>query len=135
MHIASLLMAFFFRFMQPLIQAGNLYIGLSPLYRIKLGSGSREEEHWVYSDAEKEQVLKEKSARSTVSITRFKGLGEMNPSTLWDTTLNPKTRNIMRIRIDDQEMVAQVFENLMGKETGERYRLIQENAHRLEVDI
>jgi DNA gyrase subunit B/topoisomerase-4 subunit B len=135
MHIASLLMAFFFRFMQPLIEAGNLYVGLSPLYRIKIGSGSREEEHWVYSDAEKEAVLKEKSARSTVSITRFKGLGEMNPSTLWDTTLNPKCRNIMRIRIDDQEMVAQVFENLMGKETGERYRLIQENAHRLEVDI
>ena len=70
-----------------------------------------------------------------IVTARFKGLGEMNPSTLWDTTLNPKCRNIMRIRIDDQEMVAQVFENLMGKETGERYRLIQENAHRLEVDI
>ena len=59
----------------------------------------------------------------------------MNPSTLWETTLNPRTRNIMRIRIDDQEVVTRVFEDLMGKETGERYRLIQENAHRLEVDV
>ena len=135
MHIASLLMAFFFRFMRPLIEAGHLYIGLSPLYRVRIGSGSKEEEHWVYSDAEKDQILKEKSARSTFQITRFKGLGEMNPSTLWDTTLNPKKRNIMRIRIDDQDLVTQTFENLMGKETGERYRLIQENAHRLEVDV
>jgi DNA gyrase subunit B len=135
MHIASLLMAFFYRFMRPLVDAGHLYIGLSPLYRVRIGSGSKEEEHWVYSDAEKDQILKEKAARSTFQITRFKGLGEMNPSTLWDTTLNPKKRNIMRIRIDDQDLVAQVFENLMGKETGERYRLIQENAHRLEVDV
>ena len=134
MHIASLLMAFFFRFMRPLVEAGHLYVGLSPLYRVRLGSGSKEEEHWVYSDEEKEELLKGKG-RSVVHITRFKGLGEMNPSTLWDTTLNPKARNIMRIRIDDHEFVTQVFENLMGKETGERYRLIQENAHRLEVDV
>jgi len=135
MHIASLLMAFFFRFMRPLVESGHLYVGLSPLYRVRIGSGSREEEHWVYSDAEKEQVLKEKAGRSVVQITRFKGLGEMNPGTLWETTLNPKTRNIMRICIEDQESVTQMFENLMGKETGERYRLIQENAHRLEVDV
>jgi DNA gyrase subunit B len=135
MHIASLLMAFFYRFMKPLIEGGNLYVGLSPLYRIRIGSGSKETEHWVYSDEEKAKVLKEKSQRAAVSITRFKGLGEMNPSTLWDTTLNPKTRNIMRIRIDDIKLVDQVFENLLGKESSERYRLIQENAHRLEVDV
>jgi DNA gyrase subunit B len=59
----------------------------------------------------------------------------MNPKTLWETTLNPATRNLLRIRIDDESQVAALFENLLGKETGERYRMIQENAHRLELDI
>lgn len=134
MHIASLLMAFFFRFMRPLIKAGNLYLGLSPLYRIRVGSGSKEHEEWVYSDVEKEEFLKTKG-RATINITRFKGLGEMNPSTLWDTTLNPKTRKILKIHIDDEVQVQGVLDNLMGKETSERYRMIQENAHRLEVDV
>lgn len=135
MHISSLLMAFFFKFMRPLIEAGHLHIGLSPLYRIRVGSGAKEEDHWVYSDEEKEKFLKTLGSRSKVHITRFKGLGEMNPSTLWDTTLNPRTRNILRIRVDDAGEAATMFESLLGKETGERYRLIQENAHRLELDV
>ena len=135
MHIASLLMAFFFKFMKPLVESGHLYIGLSPLYRLRFGSGSKEETVWVYSDDEKETVLKSKSARAQVQITRFKGLGEMNPKTLWETTLNPKTRNLLRIKITDEQAAEQMFEDLLGKETGERYKLIQENAHRLEVDL
>lgn len=135
MHIASLLMAFFFRYMKPLITEGHLFMALSPLYRIKFGSGSKEDVVWVYSDAEKEKTLKSRRANSKFQISRFKGLGEMNPKTLWETTLNPATRNLLRIRIDDESQVAALFENLLGKETGERYRMIQENAHRLELDI
>lgn len=135
MHIGSLLMAFFYRFMRPLVDAGHLYLGMSPLYRIKIGSGSREELQWAYSDEEKEKILRGKSDRSKVHITRFKGLGEMNPTTLWETTLDPKTRNLLRIRIDGEEQVNHMFEQLLGKETADRYRLIQENAHRLELDL
>jgi DNA gyrase subunit B/topoisomerase-4 subunit B len=135
MHIASLLMAFFFKFMRPLVDGGHLYIALSPLYRLRFGSGSKEEEHWVYSDAEKEEFLKKRAKTSNLHITRFKGLGEMNPKTLWETTLNPKTRTLMRVRVDDEKQVVEVLESLFGKETQERYRLIQDNAHRLEVDI
>lgn len=135
MHISSLLMAFFFKFMRPLIDAGHLYIGLSPLYRIRVGSGTKEEDRWVYSDDEKEKMLKSLGPKAKVHITRFKGLGEMNPSTLWETTLNPRTRNILRIRIDDGAEAAAMFESLLGKDTGDRYRLIQENAHRLELDV
>ena len=134
MHIGSLLMAFFFRFMRPLVDAGHLYLGLSPLYRIKFGSGAKEEVFWVYSDEEKEKVLKGRT-RGQVSITRFKGLGEMNASTLWETTINPKTRNILKIQVVNDAETTQVLENLLGKDTGERYRMIQENADRLEVDV
>jgi DNA gyrase subunit B len=135
MHIASLLMAFFFKFMRPLVDAGHLYLGLSPLYRIKIGSGTKEETHWVYTDAEKEQVLSKKGKSSKLHITRFKGLGEMNPETLWDTTLNPKTRNLLRITVDKQIDPDALLESLLGKDAGARYKLIQENSHRLELDL
>jgi DNA gyrase/topoisomerase IV subunit B len=135
MHISALLMAFFFRFLRPLVQAGHLYIGISPLYRLKFGSGSKEEDVWVYSDEEKEKVLKERGNRSKLHITRFKGLGEMNPDTLWETTLNPRTRKLLQITIDEVSEVESMLESLMGKDSSDRYRLIQENAHRLEVDV
>ena len=135
MHISALLMAFFFKFMRPLVDGGYLYIGISPLYRIKLGSGSREDVVWVYSDEEKEKVLKERGQRGKVHITRFKGLGEMNPETLWETTLDPKTRKLLQISVEDAAGVEAMFESLLGKDSSDRYRMIQENAHRLEVDI
>jgi DNA gyrase subunit B/topoisomerase-4 subunit B len=135
MHISALLMAFFFKFLRPLVQQGYLYLGIPPLYRIKIGSGSREEVLFVYSDEEKEKVLSERNLRGKVHITRFKGLGEMNPDTLWDTTLNPKLRKLLRVTIEDQAEVEATFESLLGKDSSDRYRLIQENAHRLEVDV
>ena len=135
MHISALLMAFFFKFMRQLVEAGHLYIGISQLYRLKFGGGSKEQVTWVYSDEEKERVLKDKNARSKVHITRFKGLGEMNPDTLWDTTLNPKTRKLLQITIDEASEVEAMLQSLLGKDSSDRYRLIQENAHRLEVDV
>ncbi len=135
MHISALLMAFFFRFLRPLVAAGHLYIGISPLYRLKFGSGSKEEDVWVYSDEEKEKVLKERGNRSKLHITRFKGLGEMNPDTLWETTLNPRSRKLLQITIDEVAEVESMLESLMGKDSSDRYRMIQENAHRIEVDV
>jgi DNA gyrase subunit B/topoisomerase-4 subunit B len=134
MHISALLMAFFFKFLRPLVEQGHLYIGISPLYRIKFGSGSKEDVVWVYSDEEKEQALKERG-RSKFHITRFKGLGEMNPDTLWETTLNPRTRKLLQVKIDEAAEAEAMLESLMGKDSSDRYRLIQENAHRLEIDI
>ncbi len=135
MHIATLLMAFFFRYMKPLVQAGHLYMGRPPLYRIKLGSGANEELLWVYSDEEKDRALKGEGKNRKVQVTRFKGLGEMNPATLWDTTLNPKTRNLLRIQVDDEFETNAALESLLGRNSADRYRLIQENAHRLEPDL
>jgi DNA gyrase subunit B/topoisomerase-4 subunit B len=135
MHISALLMAFFFRFMRPLVEAGHLYIGISPLYRLKFGSGAKEDVVWVYSDEEKEKVLKERGSRAKLHITRFKGLGEMNPDTLWETTLNPRSRKLLQVTIDEVSEVEAMLESLLGKDSSDRYRMIQENAHRLDVDI
>lgn len=135
MHIASLLMAFFFQFMRPLISGGHVYLGRPPLYRLRFGSGAKQEDLWAYSDDEKESIIKARGARGKVHISRFKGLGEMNPKTLWETTLNPKTRNLLRITLDDEAAAASMLESLFGKDASERYRLIQENAHRLELDL
>jgi DNA gyrase subunit B/topoisomerase-4 subunit B len=134
MHISALLMAFFFKFLRPLVDKGHLYIGISPLYRIKFGSGSKEDVLWVYSDEEKEKALKERG-RSKFHITRFKGLGEMNPDTLWETTLNPRTRKLLQVQIEEAAEAEAMLESLMGKDSSDRYRLIQENAHRLEIDV
>jgi len=134
-HIASLLMAFFFQFMRPLITGGHIYLGRPPLYRLRFGSGAKQEDQWAYSDEEKERIIKARGPRGKVQISRFKGLGEMNPKTLWETTLNPKTRNLLRITLDDEAVAARMLESLFGKDSGERYRLIQEHAHRLELDV
>jgi DNA gyrase subunit B/topoisomerase-4 subunit B len=135
MHIASLLMAFFFKSMRPLIEAGHLYVAMSPLYRIKSGQGSREKIDWLYSDEEMKSYLDKSKNPDKHHITRFKGLGEMNPDTLWETTLNPQTRNLLRIQIDSEEEAQATFDGILGRDTEARYRLIQENAHRLDVDI
>lgn len=126
-HIATLLMAFFFKWMRPVIEAGALYLGRPPLYRVKVGG----KDFWVYSEKEIDAVLKGKSGQ----VTRFKGLGEMNPSSLWDTTLNPKTRTLLRVRIDDEKQVENVFDELLGKDTMARYALITGLADMVEVDL
>jgi DNA gyrase subunit B/topoisomerase-4 subunit B len=135
MHIAALLIAFFYSHMRPLVDAGHLYIGRSPLYRIKYGTGQKGEEFWVYSDEEKEKVLKEHSKRAKPLITRFKGLGEMNPATLWSTTMNPRARTLLQVKPGDAKAAEAVLSDLLGRDSSARYRLIQENAHRLEVDL
>jgi DNA gyrase subunit B len=133
MHIATLLLAFFFSCMRPLIVSGKIYIGMSPLYRIRKIIGGKTEDNWVYSEDEKEKFLNKLNGRGNIQVTRFKGLGEMNPKTLWETTLNPKTRKLLKIQIDDENEAIASFEELLGKDAGQRYRLIQEHAHRLDM--
>ena len=134
MHIATLLMTFFYRFMRPLIEEGHLYLGLSPLYRVRVGAGAKQEDYWAFSDDQRDKLMK-KYANKKYVITRFKGLGEMNPSTLWETTLDPINRTILKITIDDVKEADKMLDRLFGKDAKDRYQMICDNAYRLDIDL
>ncbi|MDX9858855.1 MAG: DNA topoisomerase (ATP-hydrolyzing) subunit B [candidate division Zixibacteria bacterium] len=122
-HIRTLVLTFFFRHMRELIDRGHIYIAQPPLYRIRHGK----QEHFVYSDEEKERLLK-KMPSTGVSIQRFKGLGEMNPEQLWRTTMDPETRTLLQVTLDDGAEADHLFTTLMGTEIEPRRVFIQENA-------
>ncbi len=131
-HITTLLLTFFFRHLQPLIAAGHLYIALAPLYRIDIGK----EIHWAADEADRERILKQHTGRAQPEITRFKGLGEMMPQVLWNTTLNPKTRRLMRVEIDDHLETDRVISDLMGRDASARFRFIMDRAEDAEeIDV
>ncbi len=126
-HIATLLMTFFFRHMRPLIDNGHVYLGQPPLYRIDVGKQT----YWALDDLHKERLLKTNvKGNAKPNITRFKGLGEMNPDTLKMTTLDPKSRQALRVTVKDGEQLLtdQVISDLMGKDVAARFKLITENA-------
>jgi len=127
-HITTLLLTFFFRYVPELIENGNMYIAVSPLYRVRKGK-----DHYVYSDAELKRVLNRLGGKADVQ--RFKGLGEMNPQQLWDTTMNPKTRILKRVSIEDAVLADETFSMLMGDVVGPRRKFIEANANIAEVDI
>jgi DNA gyrase subunit B len=130
-HISCLLLTFFYRFMQPLIEAGYVYLALPPLYKISKGKQVR----YVYSEAEKEELLKELGTDS-VSIQRYKGLGEMNPKQLWETTMDPEHRTLKQVTIEDAVEADRIFSVLMGDEVEPRRQFIQEHAKEVqELDI
>jgi len=126
-HIKTLLLTFFFRFMPHLIENGNIYVALPPLYRIR-----KRKDYYVYSDDELKKIVSE---LGTTNVTRFKGLGEMNSTQLWETTMNPKTRKIKKIFIEDAVEADQVFSMLMGDDVQARKQFIQENAKEAQLDI
>jgi DNA gyrase subunit B/topoisomerase-4 subunit B len=134
-HIATLLLTFFFRHMRPLIDAGHVYLAQPPLYRIDLGKQT----FWALDDLHKERLIKQHAkGNAKPSITRFKGLGEMNPETLKQTTLDPKTRQSLRVTVKDGEQLLtdQVISDLMGKDVAARFRMITENATEIgELDV
>ncbi|TWT54094.1 DNA gyrase subunit B [Rubripirellula amarantea] len=131
-HITTLLLTFFYRHMPALIAAGRLYIADPPLYRIDIGK----ETYWAADEPAREQILAKHKGRANPEITRFKGLGEMMPKVLWDTTLNPKTRRLMKVEIDDQLETDRVISDLMGRDASARFRFIMERAEDAEaIDV
>lgn len=131
-HIRTLLLTFFFRYMRPLIEEGHVYIAQPPLYKISKGKNYVE---YTYSDRELEQKLDE-IGREGVEIQRYKGLGEMNAEQLWDTTMNPDTRTLLKATIEDAIAADDIFTVLMGDKVEPRREFIQENAkqvHNLDI--
>jgi DNA gyrase subunit B/topoisomerase-4 subunit B len=127
-HIATLLLTFIYRHMPRLITEGKVYLAQPPLYRIDVGKDT----HWALDDAQKDAILKQKNGRGTPEITRFKGLGEMMPKVLWETTLNPRTRRLLRVEVTDQIVTDRVINELMGKDASARFRFIMERADEAE---
>ncbi len=136
MHIGTLLLAFFFTQMKPLIDEGRLYLGKPPLYGVFPDSAKSKKNTaiWAYSDQEVQKVVKGLKT-SKPRVVRYKGLGEMNPDTLWETTLDPKSRTLLQIDAKDSKLVQGEFESLMGSDSASRYQLILDNADNIEVDI
>ena len=128
-HITTLLLTFFYRHMPELIAAGRVYLAVPPLYRIDIGKQT----FWAADDADRDRVLKKHGdGRANPQITRFKGLGEMMPKTLWETTLNPKTRRQLRVEIIDKPQTERVISDLMGKDASARLRFITDQADEAE---
>jgi DNA gyrase subunit B len=128
-HIATLLLTFIYRHMPQLIARGHVYLAQPPLYRIDIGRDT----HWALDDAQRDRILAQHGAgRATPEITRFKGLGEMMPKVLWETTLNPKTRRLLRVEIADQIVTDRVINELMGRDASARFRFIMDRAEEAE---
>lgn len=122
-HIRTLLLTFFFRYMKPLIENGHIFIAQPPLYKIKKGK----KEQYAYTDRELDKVLDE-IGRTNYTLQRYKGLGEMDPEQLWDTTMNPETRTMLRVNIEDAAAADDIFTILMGDKVKPRREFIEDNA-------
>ena len=126
-HIATLLLTFFYRFLPKLVAHGKVFLAQPPLYRVDIGKDT----YWALDDAHRDEIISTtevKTKRTTPEITRFKGLGEMMPKVLWQTTLNPSTRRLLRVEISDQIVTDRVINDLMGKAASARFRFIMDRA-------
>ena len=130
MHINSLYLTFFYRHMPELIKNGNIYVAFPPLYKAVWGK----EKKYLFTDRDKEEFLKTEEGKKAI-VQRFKGLGEMNAEELWETTMNPETRRLKKITVEDAEHADEVFTTLMGEEVAPRKRFITTHAHEANIDI
>lgn len=131
-HITTLLLTFFYRHLPLLIGEGKVFIAMPPLFRIDIGK----ERLWAANESDRERILEDADGRSTPEITRFKGLGEMPPKDLWETTLNPKTRRMARVEVDDQLETDRIMSDLMGRDASARFRFIMDRAEDAEeIDV
>ena len=131
-HIRTLLLTFFFRYMKELIENGHVYIAQPPLYKVNKGK----QEFYSYSDKELNEILNELGRDKNYPIQRYKGLGEMNPEQLWETTMDPETRTMLKVSIEDAVVADEIFTTLMGDKVKPRREFIQTNAKRVKnLDI
>lgn len=130
-HIRTLLLTFFFRYLPQILEKGYLYIAMPPLYKITAGRDLE----YAYSEDEKNSIIKAKTNGKPVAIQRYKGLGEMNPEQLWETTMNPETRIMKQVNIDDATEADHVFSMLMGNEVPPRKKFIQTHAKNANLDV
>ena len=131
-HIQTLILTFFFRYMPQIIEKGYLYLARPPLYLIKSGR----EKKYAYNDAEKEVILSKLGDKTTIGIQRYKGLGEMNPEQLWETTMDPKQRILMKLHVEDAVAANETFVVLMGDLVEPRKNFIEQHARRVrDLDI
>ena len=130
-HIMTLLLTFFFRYLPQVIEKGYLYIAMPPLYKTTIGK----EIYYTYTNEEKNNLIKHKADSKNVTIQRYKGLGEMNPEQLWETTMNPETRTMKKITVEDAAEADRVFSMLMGNEVPPRKRFIQTHAKNATLDV